>query len=92
MDLMLRVANRVDLHEIPEVLKALKVKLGPATTQLVRSRMIFDVHWHGGIRDVKDYAFYLEVFPPCFGPCRGFPLCRDLPEWLRSGERRDDDI
>lgn len=74
MDLMLRVASRIGLHEILEVLETIRVKLGPISTQIVRSRVIFDVRWCGGIQDFKDYTFYLEVFPPSPDPCRGFPL------------------
>lgn len=44
MDLLLRVANIIGLHEIPEALEALRVKLGPGFTQIVRSRVIFDMN------------------------------------------------
>lgn len=89
MDLMLRVADRVELHEVPEAFEALQVRLGHASTQLVRSRVISDIRWHGGIRNVQDYTFFIEDFLPCSISCRVFP-CRGLPDWLKLGEQRDD--
>lgn len=83
MDLMLRVADKVSLHEVPEALEALWVRLGPVFAQFVRSRVIFVIRWHGKICDVQDFAFYLDLLPLCFGSCRG------LPDWLRSGEPPD---
>lgn len=86
LDSMLRVAERVDLHDLLEKLEAFRVRLGPTFAQLIRFSVICGIRWQGGLRDVQDFAFYLAVLPSCVGSCKGF-LCRGLPDWLRLGER-----
>lgn len=49
MDPMLSMADITSPQEIPEALKALRVKLGPTFAQVVRFKVIFDMHWRGGI-------------------------------------------
>lgn len=81
MDLMLQMVERIGLHEVPEALEILQVRLGHATAQFLRTKVIYDINWHWGIRDIKDFTFYLDVLPSSSGSCRG------LLEWLRLGVR-----
>lgn len=49
MDPMLSMADITGPQGIPKALKALRVKLGPTFAQVVRFKVIFDMHWCGGI-------------------------------------------
>ncbi|KAB1227049.1 hypothetical protein CJ030_MR1G014926 [Morella rubra] len=68
---MLRVAEKIRMNEVPGALEAFRNRLGPATAQFVRRKVLSDLCWHGGMRKVKEFEHYLSGLPGCSGHCEG---------------------